>query len=78
MKQKKNSWKLERASLHRKGSSRPKSNKYSKNDRDVRPPAYSRSKIWVGGHTRSDGTRIVGHFRVLSKLSSKILHYEID
>jgi hypothetical protein len=57
------SWKSERASVHRKGSSRTRSNKYSKSDSHERPAAGSRSRIWVGGYTRSDGTEVHGHYR---------------
>ncbi|NUP06760.1 MAG: hypothetical protein HOW73_11960 [Polyangiaceae bacterium] len=56
-------WKLERASVHRKGASRPRSNKYSGSDSKSRPPVGSRSRIWVGGYTRSDGTTVAGHYR---------------
>ena len=58
------SWKLERASVH-KGGKRPRSNKYSHSDGDQRPAAHSRSKVWVGGYTRSDGTEVRGHFRAM-------------
>lgn len=57
------SWKNERASVHRKGTSRPRSNKYSKSDSHERPAGGSRARIWVGGYTRSDGTEVHGHYR---------------
>lgn len=60
-------WKLERASVHIKGSSRPRSNKYSKSDADKRPAPHTRSKVWVGGYTRANGRRVEGHFRFIKK-----------
>ena len=59
----KRSWKNERASVSRKGASRPRSNKYSRSDQSKRPAAGSRSRIWVGGYTRSDGTEVHGYYR---------------
>ena len=56
------SWKMERASVRR-GSGRARSNKYSKSDVHERPEAGSRSRVWVGGYTRSDGTKVAGHYR---------------
>ncbi len=55
-------WKLERASVDQKGG-RPRSNKYSGSDNDSRPAAGSRSRVWVGGYTRSDGTQVHGYYR---------------
>lgn len=55
------SWKMERASVRRGGRSR--SNKYSGGDTTERPAAGSRSRVWVGGYTRSDGTKVSGHYR---------------
>lgn len=60
---KKSSWKMERASVSRKGSSRPRSNKYSKSDTTKRPAANDRSRVWVGGYTRADGTEVHGYYR---------------
>ena len=57
------SWKLERASVHRKGKDRPRSNKYSKSDTDTRPAPHSREQVWVGGYTRADGTKVKGYYR---------------
>jgi hypothetical protein len=57
------SWKNERASVSRSGSARPRSNKYSNSDQTERPSSGSRSRVWVGGYTRSDGTRVSGHYR---------------
>jgi len=55
------SWKLERASVRRGG--RARSNKYSKSDTSRRPEPGTRSRVWVGGYTRNDGTRVEGHYR---------------
>ena len=59
------SWKLTRATVHKKNASHPRSNKYSKHDQDERPPAGARGKVWVGGYTRADGTRVEGHYRAV-------------
>jgi hypothetical protein len=56
-------WKLERASVSESGKSRPRSNKYSGGDSDRKPAAGSRQKVWVGGYTRADGTKIKGYYR---------------
>jgi len=56
------SWKLERAGVNR-GSERSRSNKFSKSDSKPRPAPHSRSKVWVGGYKRADGTKVAGHFR---------------
>lgn len=61
----KSGWKLERASVSRRGHSRPRSNKYSHSDSHGMPAAGSRSKVWVGGYTRGDGTSVRGHFRMM-------------
>ena len=58
-------WKLERASVHTAGSSRPRSNKYSGGDSKTKPGPGERSRVWVGGYTRSDGTKVSGHYRDL-------------
>ena len=57
------SWKLTRATVHTQGALRPRSNKYSASDTDERPARGTRSKVWVGGYTRTDGTRVEGHYR---------------
>ncbi len=57
------SWKMERASVSRKGTARPRSNKYRPSDADRRPAAGSRARVWVGGYTRRDGTPVEGHYR---------------
>lgn len=62
---KRSSWKNERASVSRKGSNRSRSNKFSGSDTTRRPPAGSRSRVWVAGYTRADGTEVAGHFRQL-------------
>ena len=65
MPSKRGSWKNERASVSRGDARRPRSNKYSKSDttRSRRPESGSRSRIWVGGYTRADGTRVEGYYR---------------
>lgn len=60
---KRSSWKMERACVHVKGASRPRSNKFSGGDQDTRPAPHTRKKVWVGGYTRADGRRVEGHFR---------------
>lgn len=57
------SWKNERASVNRKGSSKPRSNKYSSNDSSRKPKPNTRSRVWVGGYTRADGTEVHGYYR---------------
>ena len=57
------SWKMERASVRRGGRARSSSNKYSSSDTTRRPASGSRSRVWVGGYTRSDGTKVAGHYR---------------
>lgn len=59
------SWKLERASVHRKGGEKARSNKFSKSDLEQKPRPHSRSRVWVGGYTRSDGVVVKGHYRAL-------------
>jgi hypothetical protein len=59
------SWKLERASVDKRGRERPRSNKYSGSDTGERPAVGDRSKVWVGGYVRSDGTEVRGHYRDL-------------
>ncbi len=57
------SWKKERASVNTKKTSRPKSNKYRPNsDRSKRPEGGSTSQYWRAGYTRSDGTKVKGHY----------------
>lgn len=63
MSTKRSSWKMERASVHRQGSTRSRSNKFSGGDTKEPPAPHSRSKVWVGGYTRKDGIHVEGHFR---------------
>ena len=56
-------WKMERASVHTAGKTRPRSNKYSGGDTTKKPGPGTREQVWVGGYTRSDGTKIKGHYR---------------
>ena len=60
---KRSAWKNERASVSKRGSARARSNKYSKSDQTERPARGSRSRVWVGGYERGDGTRVKGHYR---------------
>lgn len=57
------SWKLERASVSRADKSRPRSNKYSGGDSSKEPAPHTRDRIWVGGYSRADGTRVHGYYR---------------
>ena len=57
------SWKPERASVNTASRTRPRSNKYSKSDQTKRPGVGSRSRVWVGGYTRADGSKVHGHYR---------------
>lgn len=65
------SWKMERASISRGSNNRPKSNKYSKSDKDDKPTPGSRSRVWVGGYTRADGTKVEGYYRELGNTNSR-------
>jgi hypothetical protein len=56
-------WKMERASVHVPGKTKPRSNKYSGGDSSKKPAPGTREQVWVGGYTRTDGTRIKGHYR---------------
>ena len=53
-------WKNERASVNKKNSSRPKSNKYSASDRSKKKD--NAEQYWVAGYTRKDGTKVKGHY----------------
>jgi hypothetical protein len=57
----KRSWKGERASPTTANKSR--SNKYSGGDSHKRPAPGSRDRLWVGGYTRADGSKVKGHYR---------------
>jgi len=56
-------WKMERASVTVPGQTRPRSNKYSGGDPSKKPEPGSRERVWVGGYTRADGTKVAGHYR---------------
>jgi len=56
-------WKLERASVSVNGKTRPRSNKYSGGDTGKKPAVGSRSRVWVGGYTKTDGTKVAGYYR---------------
>ena len=56
-------WKQERASVKVAGKAKPRSNKYSGGDSGKKPAPGTRDQIWVGGYTRTDGTKIKGHYR---------------
>ena len=54
------SWKTERASVSKKATSRPKSNKYSASDESKRQD--NAEQYWRAGYTRADGTKVKGHY----------------
>ena len=56
-------WKLDRASVHKQGQARPKSNKFSASDGDKKPAPGTRQRVWVGGYKRADGSKVEGYFR---------------
>jgi hypothetical protein len=60
------SWHMTRATVHKKKAQRPRSNKYSASDTDERPRVGARSRVWVGGYNRADGTHVEGHYRKLT------------
>lgn len=57
------SWKMERASVSTPGKTRPRSNKYSGGDSGKKPAPGTRERVWVGGYTRADGTKVNGYYR---------------
>jgi hypothetical protein len=57
------SWKMERASVSQRAKERPRSNKYSKSDTTERPGTGARQRVWVGGYTKQDGTKVGGYYR---------------
>jgi hypothetical protein len=59
-------WKMERASVTSRDARRPRSNKYSASD-GPRPQPGSRSRIWVGGYKRGDGTKVGGYYRSVAR-----------
>lgn len=66
-------WKMERASVNKQGASRPKSNKYSTNDTSKKPAPGSRQRVWVGGYTRQDGSKVEGYFREINSANNNAL-----
>ena len=54
------SWKNERASVNKKNTSRPKSNKYGSSDKSKRKD--NADQYWRAGYTRADGTKVKGHY----------------
>jgi hypothetical protein len=57
------SWKKERASVNKKGTSKAQSNKYRPtSDGKKRPEGGSTSQYWRAGYTRADGTKVKGHY----------------
>lgn len=60
-------WKMERASVNMKGKSRPRSNKYSGGDTTKKPASGERSRVWVGGYKRADGTTVKGYYRSVAQ-----------
>ena len=54
------SWKNERASVNKKNTSRPKSNKYSASDKSKRED--NTEQYWRAGYTRADGTKVKGQY----------------
>ena len=61
------SWKKERASVST-TKQKPKSNKYRpESDMSKRPAPGSAERYWRAGYTRSDGTKVKGHYVNKSK-----------
>lgn len=61
-------WKKERASVSNRGTNKAKSNKYRPTaDSSKRPAAGSGERYWRAGYTRSDGTKVKGHYVNKSK-----------
>jgi hypothetical protein len=58
---------MERATSRRSGSTRSRSNKYSASDSKPTPRRGERSRVWVGGYKRADGTRVKGHYREITQ-----------
>jgi len=56
-------WKKERASVNSNKSSKSKSNKYRPaSDNSKRPASGTGERYWRAGYTRSDGTKVKGHY----------------
>ena len=65
-------WKNERASVTKNNKPRPKSNKYSASDKSKRED--NAEQYWRAGYTRSDGTKVKGHYvKRKNSLIDKIL-----
>ena len=60
-------WKLERASMSADGKPRPRSNKHSGGDSGKMPGPGERERVWVGGYTKKDGTKVCGHYRATTR-----------
>ncbi len=58
---------MERATVHRRGTNRPRSNKFSAGDTDKKPAKHSRKGEWVGGYKRYDGTSVKGYYRTCAQ-----------
>lgn len=66
-------WKNERASVSKKNSSRPRSNKYSDSDQSKREE--NAEQYWRAGYTRKDGTKVKGHYvKRKTSLLAKIMN----
>ena len=67
------SWKNERASVNKNNKPRPKSNKYNPNDKSKRKD--NAEQYWRAGYTRSDRTKVKGHYvKRKTSLMGKILN----
>lgn len=56
-------WKKERASVSNRKTTKAKSNKYRPaSDSSKRPGVGSGERYWRAGYTRSDGTKVKGHY----------------
>src|SRR5438046_2223925 len=65
-------WKLERAGVNKKGSARSKSNKFSATgDKSKKPAPGSRTRVWVGGCPRADGSKVEGYYRQIANPQSQ-------
>ena len=57
------SWMKERASVSKKSTSQPRTNKYrASSDNSKRPQAGTNGRYWRAGYTRRDGTKVKGHY----------------
>ena len=64
------SWKMERASVRRRGAKSARSNKFSGGDVSGPPRKHSRKRIWVGGYRRRDGVKVEGYYRANAQYRS--------